>query len=83
MHKNALVIAAGRCVAAKVAGRIDFLAEVDPGEQVLIRKSLQVGRKLRRAAESAVPEPHAFSRTAGKREPDQTQLHSRRRLGLM
>jgi ATP-dependent Lhr-like helicase len=83
MHKNALVIARGRCVAAKVAGRIDFLTEVDPAEQALIRKSLQVGRKIRRAAESAVPQPHVFSRSSVKREPDPTRLQSRRRFGLM
>lgn len=83
MHKNSVVLQNGRCVAAKVAGRIEFLADVDPAEQMLIRKSLQVGRKLRQAAVAAtVPEPH-FIRSPGKKsEPDHTQLHSRRRFGL-
>jgi ATP-dependent Lhr-like helicase len=49
MHKNAIVLQNGRPIAAKVSGRIEFLADVDLAEQHLIRKSLQVGRKLRRA----------------------------------
>ena len=81
MHKNALVVQRGRCVAAKIAGRIEFLAEIDPSQQFLIRKSLQVGRKVHPAAQAAIPEPH-FERGARRhREPDQTQLHSRRRFG--
>ena len=59
-----------------------FLANIDPAEQLLIRKSLQVGRKLRPAAVRAVPEPHGFEFSRKKRAPDETQLHSRRRLGL-
>jgi ATP-dependent Lhr-like helicase len=82
MHKNALVVQNGRCIAAKIAGRIEFLAEFDPAQQLLVRKSLQVGRQLRPAAVSAVPEPHAFRRAGPPREPDHTQLHSRRRFGL-
>jgi ATP-dependent Lhr-like helicase len=82
MHKNSLVVQGGRCVAAKVAGRIEFFADVDITEQVLMRKSLQVGRRIERApAPSAIPEPHVFRRPARHAEPDQTQLHSRRRLG--
>jgi hypothetical protein len=54
MHKNALILQNGRCVAAKIASRIEFLGEIDPADQMLIRKSLQVGRKLRPAA-VAVP----------------------------
>jgi ATP-dependent Lhr-like helicase len=57
MHKNALILQNGRCVAAKIAGRIEFLGEIDSADQMLIRKSLQVGRKLRPAA-VAVPGPH-------------------------
>jgi ATP-dependent Lhr-like helicase len=49
MHKNYLVIQNGRCIAAKIAGRIEFLSTIDPAEQLLIRKSLQVGRKVHRA----------------------------------
>jgi ATP-dependent Lhr-like helicase len=82
MHKNALVLQNGRCIAAKVAGRIEFLAEIDPSEQLLIRKSLQVGRKLRPEAVTAVPEPHLFRSPGKRREPDHTQLNSRRRFGL-
>ncbi len=81
MHKNALVIQNGRCIAAKIAGRIDFLANVDPAEQLLIRKSLQVGRKLRPAAVSTIPEPHGFEFSRRKHAPDETRLHSRRRFG--
>jgi ATP-dependent Lhr-like helicase len=81
MHKNALVIQRGRCVAAKVAGRIEFLTEIDPSQQFLIRKSLQVGRKVHPAAVAAGPEPHVL-RTPGRHaSPDNTQLHSRRRFG--
>ncbi len=77
-HKSALVVQNGRCIATKIAGRIEMLAEVDPAQQLLIRKSLQVGRKLRPAA---IPEPHFSRRTSRATEPDHTQLHSRRRLG--
>jgi len=83
MHKNALVLQNGRVVAAKIAGRIEFLAEIDPADQLLIRKSLQVGRKLSRAAvTAAVPEPHFRRSGVPKKEPDHTQLNSRRRFGL-
>jgi ATP-dependent helicase Lhr and Lhr-like helicase len=82
MHKNALVVQNGRCIGAKVAGRIELVAEIDPAQQLLIRKSLQVGRKLRPQAVAAVPEPHAFGRPVERRKPDDTQLNSRRRFGL-
>jgi ATP-dependent helicase Lhr and Lhr-like helicase len=82
MHKNALVLQGGRCIAAKVAGRIEFLADIDSAEQLLIRKSLQVGRKLHSAPIAAIPEPHVFGRSGKPREPDHTQLNSRRRFGL-
>ncbi|HEX5103428.1 MAG TPA: DEAD/DEAH box helicase, partial [Pirellulaceae bacterium] len=81
MHKNALVIQRGRCVAAKIAGRIEFLAEIDPNQQFLIRKSLQVGRKVHPAAVPSVPEPHTFRDRHRSSAPDPTRLHSRRRLG--
>jgi ATP-dependent Lhr-like helicase len=84
MHKNALVLQAGRPVAAKVAGRIEFLAEVDPAQQLLMRKSLQVGRKLRPAAVSPIAdesEPPVIRLRRAPRTPDETQLHSRRRFG--
>jgi ATP-dependent Lhr-like helicase len=82
-HKNALVLSGGRCVAAKVAGRIEFLGPIEPADQMLIRKSLQVGRRLHSAALRVVPEPHTIELASKKRrEPDQTQLNSRRRFGL-
>ena len=46
MHKNALILQAGRCVAAKVSGRIEFFAELDPLTQLAMRRSLQVGRRI-------------------------------------
>jgi ATP-dependent Lhr-like helicase len=83
VHKSALVVQNGRCVAAKITGRIEFFAEVSPAEQVLMRKSLQVGRRVWPAAEaaSAVPEPHVFRRSRIA-PPDETQLQSRRRFGV-
>jgi ATP-dependent Lhr-like helicase len=78
-HKSALVVQNGRCIATKVAGRIEMLAEIDPTQQLLIRKSLQVGRKLHPPA-AMPPEPHVF-RKPSAREPDHTVLNSRRRFG--
>jgi ATP-dependent helicase Lhr and Lhr-like helicase len=46
MHKNSLILQAGRCVAAKIAGRIEFFAEVDVVAQMAMRRSLQVGRRV-------------------------------------
>ena len=46
MHKNSVILQAGRCVAAKVAGRIEFFAEVEPITQMAMRRSLQVGRRI-------------------------------------
>jgi ATP-dependent Lhr-like helicase len=84
MHKNSLVVQGGRCVAAKIAGRIEFFAEVNASDQLLMRKSLQVGRRITQAPEptSIVPEPHVFRRSARASQPDETVLHSRRRFGL-
>jgi ATP-dependent Lhr-like helicase len=82
VHKNALVIQNGRCVAAKVGGRIEFFAEVDPADQLLIRKSLQIGRRVERATASHIPSPHVFDHEKQHREPDHTQLNSRRRFGV-
>jgi ATP-dependent Lhr-like helicase len=81
VHKNALVIQRGRCVAAKIAGRIEFLADIDPGQQFLIRKSLQVGRKVHPAAVAAVHEPHAPALRGKPPRLDDTRLNSRHRLG--
>jgi len=84
MHKNALIIQGGRCVAAKVAGRIEFFAEVELAQQLLMRKSLQIGRRV-----TAVPqlvavtadEPQLGRGRARPSPPDHTQLQSRRRMG--
>jgi hypothetical protein len=85
MHKNYLVLQNGRCIAAKIAGRLEFLAAVDPADQLLIRKSLQVGRKIHRAPAAAVtdiiPEPHFIEKKARPRPADDRQLNSRRRFG--
>jgi ATP-dependent Lhr-like helicase len=85
MHKNYLIIQNGRCIAAKIAGRIEFLADIDPADQLLIRKSLQVGRKVRTASAASpaglVPEPHFIERKARSRPADDKRLHSRRRFG--
>jgi len=85
MHKNALVIQRGRCIAAKIAGRIEFFAEVDVSQQLLMRKSLQIGRRVHAAPQLAAvgadePEPSS-SRRIRPVPPDDTQLHSRRRMG--
>jgi ATP-dependent Lhr-like helicase len=82
MHKNALVIQAGRLVAAKISGRIELFGEIEASQQALIRKSLQVGRRVHAAAPPpSIPEPHVFAKSRG-REPDHTELHSRRRFGF-
>jgi hypothetical protein len=84
MHKNSLIVQAGRCVAAKVAGRIEFFAEVDPAEQLLMRKSLQVGRRIERVPDPPVEdsEPHILRRPVRSTLSDESVLHSRRRLGM-
>jgi ATP-dependent Lhr-like helicase len=46
MHKNSLVLHQGRCVAAKVAGRIEFHVDVDPRLQLEMRRALQHGRRI-------------------------------------
>ena len=81
-HKNAIVLQNGRCIGTKIAGRIELASDVDPAQQLLIRKSLQVGRKLHPPAVAAIPEPHVFSRSSKRREPDHTELNSRRRFGI-
>ena len=84
MHKNALIVQRGRCVAAKVAGRIEFFAEVDAREQMLMRKSLQVGRRIQAVpvaeSDAAIPSPRA-SRRNRPAPVDDKRLHSGRRLG--
>ena len=72
----------GRCIAAKIAGRIEFLADVDPAEQCSFARACRSAASSGPAAVPAsVPEPH-FMRPGKKREPDHTQLNSRRRFGL-
>jgi ATP-dependent Lhr-like helicase len=81
-HKNALIVQNGRCVAAKVAGRIEFFTEIAQTSQMVMRKSLQMGRKVR-VVHPVVPEPHApFGPVHRPRQLDPTQLHSRRRMGF-
>ncbi len=46
-HKNAAIYHRGRCLAAKITGRIEFFAEVEPELQLHMRKALQLGRKPR------------------------------------
>jgi ATP-dependent Lhr-like helicase len=84
MHKNSLIVQGGKCVAAKVAGRIEFFAEVDLAQQLLMRKSLQIGRRVLPAPEPAavVPEPRVFRQPARRSAFDETQLNSRRRFGV-
>jgi ATP-dependent Lhr-like helicase len=45
INKSALILQRGRCVAAKVAGRVEFFAQVDPATQVVMRRALQIGRR--------------------------------------
>lgn len=54
MHKNCLILQRGRCVAAKISGRIEFYAEVPPLQQFAMRKSLQVGHKVQTPQVAAV-----------------------------
>ena len=54
-HKNAVVYLRGRCIAAKVAGQIQFYEPVEPELELAMRKALQVGRKLRTAKPADLP----------------------------
>jgi hypothetical protein len=54
MHKNCLVLQRGRCVAAKISGRIEFYVEVPPLQQLAMRRSLQVGHKVQAPQVAAV-----------------------------
>jgi ATP-dependent Lhr-like helicase len=54
MHKNCLILQRGRCVAAKISGRIEFYAEVPPLQQLAMRRSLQVGHKVQAPQVKAV-----------------------------
>jgi ATP-dependent Lhr-like helicase len=45
-HKNALILQRGRCVAAKVAGEIEFFAEQDTQTAAEMRRALQTGRRV-------------------------------------
>ncbi|QDU31086.1 ATP-dependent DNA helicase RecQ [Anatilimnocola aggregata] len=46
MHKNCLILQRGRCVAAKISGRIEFYVEVSQMQQLAMRRSLQLGYKV-------------------------------------
>lgn len=55
-HRNLLVVKQGHCVAARVAGRIEFFAEFQPIVQADIRRALQCSSAdRRRPATPAVP----------------------------
>ena len=43
-QKNYLILQAGRCVAAKQSGQIEFFAEVDRETEAAMRRALQTGR---------------------------------------
>lgn len=77
IHKNAIVIHRGRAVAAKVSGRIEFFAAVDPLLQVEMRRALQLGKR-------PVGPEKLHVRTGSRRTimlPDPDSLDSRRRMG--
>jgi ATP-dependent Lhr-like helicase len=78
-NKNYLILQDGRCVAAKVAGRIEFFAQVAPEVEAAMRRALQYGRRV---TSNKDPSLHRFQpRTAAVKLPDETELNSRRRFG--
>ncbi|WP_254506915.1 DEAD/DEAH box helicase [Anatilimnocola floriformis] len=54
MHKNCLILQRGRCVAAKISGRIEFFIEVPALQQLTMRRSLQLGHKVQDAKIAAL-----------------------------
>jgi ATP-dependent Lhr-like helicase len=78
-HKNYVILQGGRCVATKVAGRIEFLLEVEPALEMQMRRALQHGRRI---LSNQDPTLHRFEpRTSPARLPNNTELNSRRRFG--
>ena len=78
-QKNYVILQAGRCVAAKVTGRIEFFAQVAPQVEAQMRRALQYGRRI---VSNKDPSLHRFQpRTTQVKLPDDTQLNSRRRFG--
>ena len=77
-HKNYLILQAGRCVAAKVTGRIEFFAQLVPEVEAAMRRSLQYGRRI---SSNKDPSLHRFQPRTTPVKPDDTQLNSRRRFG--
>ena len=78
-HKNYLILQAGRCVAAKITGRIELYAAVAPDVEAAMRRALQYGRRI---TSSKDPSLHRFQpRTTPVKLPDNSELNSRRRFG--
>ncbi len=78
MHKNSLVLYQGRCVASKVAGRIEFHAETPAHLQLEIRRALQHGRRITDEELEKTKTP-ALTGTPGSRWTDRWK--ARRRFG--
>ena len=78
-HRNYVILHSGRCVATKIAGRIEFLMDVAPATQLQMRRALQHGRRI---LSNKDPMLHRFeSRSAALRPADDRELNSRRRFG--
>ena len=77
MHKNSIILYQGRCVASKVAGRIEFHAEVPQHLQLEMRRALQHGRRITEEDLEKTKTP-AISGTPGSRWTDRWKA---RRLG--
>ncbi len=78
-HKNYVILQAGSLVAAKVTGRTEFFAKVEPEVEAAMRRALAHGRRI---TSNKDPLLHRFQpRTAPARLPDNTELNSRRRFG--
>jgi ATP-dependent Lhr-like helicase len=84
-HKNYVILQAGRCVAAKVTGRIEFYGQVPPEVEAAMRRALQYGRRITSNKDPSLHRRPAVAgarpRTTAVKLPDETQLNSRRRFG--
>jgi ATP-dependent Lhr-like helicase len=84
-HKNYVILQAGRCVAAKVTGRIEFYGQVPPEVEAAMRRALQYGRRITSNKDRSLHRRPAVAgarpRTTAVKLPDETQLNSRRRFG--
>ncbi|HUE71631.1 MAG TPA: DEAD/DEAH box helicase [Pirellulaceae bacterium] len=78
-HKNYIVLQSGRCVAAKITGRIEFFVGVAPEVEAAMRRALQYGRRI---TSNKDPSLHRFRpRTTPVKLADDAELNSRRRFG--